>query len=208
MYLSVYGESQTEKVIEKSRFLTFVSHVSGEDEAREFLARVKGLHSQATHVCYGFIADGLGNLQRFSDAGEPQGTAGLPILGAIKARNLFETAVAVVRYFGGIKLGAGGLVRAYSSSATEGLNAAEVRAYEPCVKIKITVGYPEVSALTRFLEREGTEFTRNFSDFAEFTAAVREREKITFLSALREALNGRANTEEGETFIYPFPISK
>ena len=102
MYLSVYGETVTEKVIEKSRFLTYAAHTAGEDEARVFLDRVRALHPQATHVCYGYIADPIGNEQRFSDAGEPQGTAGMPILGVLKAKKLYETSVAVVRYFGGI----------------------------------------------------------------------------------------------------------
>ena len=108
----VYAPHESEKVIEKSRFLTYSEHVQSEDEAKAFIARIRKMHSLATHVCYAFIADKAGNLQRFSDDGEPQGTAGIPILEVLKAIKLYETAVAVVRYFGGIKLGAGGLVRA------------------------------------------------------------------------------------------------
>ena len=114
---TVYTRHESEKVIEKSRFLTYSTHVESEEEAKAFLAEIRKAHSLATHVCYAYIADKIGNLQRFSDDGEPQGTAGVPILEVLKAKKLFETAVAVVRYFGGIKLGAGGLVRAYSSSA-------------------------------------------------------------------------------------------
>ena len=123
-YKSVAAPCEREKVIEKSRFLTYAAHTAGEEEARAFLASVRAQHPLATHVCYAFIADRLGNLQRFSDDGEPQGTAGMPILNVIKAQELYETTVAVVRYFGGIKLGAGGLTRAYSSCAAEALSAA------------------------------------------------------------------------------------
>lgn len=118
-YRSVAREAVCERIVEKSRFLGYCAHVAGEEEAREFLSRVRAEHPQATHVCYGFVADKTGNLQRFSDDNEPQGTAGMPILNVIKAQKLFETAVAVVRYFGGIKLGAGGLTRAYRQSAAE-----------------------------------------------------------------------------------------
>ena len=139
MYLSVRGEAVTERIVEKSRFIAFVAHTSGEAEAKAFLARVRGEHPQATHVCYGYVADAIGNEQRFSDAGEPQGTAGMPILSVLKARKLYETTVAVVRYFGGIKLGAGGLTRAYSASAAEGCDAAEICEYGECVRVSMRV---------------------------------------------------------------------
>ena len=137
--LTVFGRHQSEKVIERSRFLAYSEHVESEEEARAFLSEIRKEHSLATHCCYAFIADKAGNLQRFSDDGEPQGTAGLPILEVIKNKKLFETAVAVVRYFGGVKLGAGGLVRAYSSSASENLAGAEIRTLELCVEYEIAV---------------------------------------------------------------------
>ena len=124
-FLSVAGEYTAERTIEKSRFLSYVAHAAGEEEARAFLDRVRREHPLSTHVCWAYIGDRLGNLQRFSDDGEPQGTAGMPILGVLKAKELRETAVAVVRYFGGIKLGAGGLTRAYASLAAEGVEGAK-----------------------------------------------------------------------------------
>lgn len=206
MYLSVHGETVTEKVIEKSRFLTYVAHMAGEEEAKAYLDRVRALHPLATHVCYGYIADKVGNEQRFSDAGEPQGTAGMPILNVLKARKLFETTVAVVRYFGGIKLGAGGLTRAYSSSAAEGVEAAEKREYDICVRLSVFVGYPEVNALMRFLEREGAAFDKNFGEKAEFTVSVREGEYDSFCTRLNDCLKGRAKTTEQGRFYFPFSV--
>ena len=96
-FLSVAAPHTAEKVIEKSRFLTYAAHTAGEEEARAFLERVRAEHPLATHVCHAYVADRLGNLMRFSDDGEPQGTAGMPILGVLRARKLFECAVAVVR---------------------------------------------------------------------------------------------------------------
>lgn len=106
--LTVFGRHESEKVIEKSRFIAYSEHVESEEEAKNFLSEIRSKHTLATHCCYAFIADKTGNLMRFSDDGEPQGTAGMPILDVLKNKKLTETAVAVVRYFGGIKLGAGG----------------------------------------------------------------------------------------------------
>ena len=204
-YASVAGETATEKVIEKSRFLTYIAHVEGEEDARAFLARIRALHPLATHVCYGYVADKIGNEQRFSDDNEPQGTAGMPILNVIKANKLFETAIAVVRYFGGIKLGAGGLTRAYASSAAEAVAAAEKRTFDLCVELKISVEYAEVNAATRFFEEGACELlSREFGAKAEFVAAVRERDQADFCARLNDRLNGRVEITELTRRYYPF----
>ena len=202
-YTSVVGESVFEKTIEKSRFITYVAHVEGEEEARAFLSSVRERHPLATHVCHAFIADKTGNLQRFSDDGEPQGTAGMPILGVLKAQKLFETTVAVVRYFGGIKLGAGGLTRAYAGCAAEAVEAAEKRTYEMCAEVILRVDYAEVNAAIRFLEGEEV-LTREFGAGASFTVAVREAEGESFRNRARDYLNGRVELAEGKRYYYPF----
>lgn len=207
-YKSVAAPCEREKVIEKSRFLTYAAHTAGEEEARAFLASVRAQHPLATHVCYAFIADRLGNLQRFSDDGEPQGTAGMPILNVIKAQELYETAVAVVRYFGGIKLGAGGLTRAYSSCAAETLSAAEKCLYDVCAEYCIRIGYPEVNALTRFLEGRCVIVNRAFEADAAFTVQVREGEAADFCAALSDRLNGKVQIIAQSKYFSPFPLEK
>ena len=87
--LTVHGRTETEKIIEKSRFLTYSQHVESEEEARAFIAEIRTAHPFATHCCFAFVADKVGNLQRFSDDGEPQGTAGVPILDVLKNKKLF-----------------------------------------------------------------------------------------------------------------------
>lgn len=128
-YLTVNNNCESEITIQRSRFITFVFHIENEDEAVDKLKELRKKYFDATHVCYAYIADEAGNKIKFSDDGEPSGTAGQPILEVIKARDLKFTLVAVVRYFGGIKLGAGGLTRAYSSSAARALNDAEIAEY-------------------------------------------------------------------------------
>ncbi len=207
MYLGVYGEAQTERVIEKSRFLGYCRRVEGEDDARAYLAALRALHPAATHVCYGFIADRLGNLQRFSDDGEPQGTAGMPILGVLRAQGLCESLVAVVRYFGGVKLGAGGLTRAYAGIAADTVAACEKRSFEACVELCVAVSYGDEGTLRRFLARNGFAVLKAAYDAAaRFTFAVRLSEKDGVQEALRECFCGKVEITQGAQYLYPFPL--
>ena len=112
--------------IKKSIFIAHVKHVETEESAREFVQMIRKKNFDATHNCLAWILGELGNLQKSNDDGEPSGTAGNPILDTIKKHELTNTAVVVTRYFGGIKLGAGGLIRAYSHTATLGLDAAKI----------------------------------------------------------------------------------
>ena len=206
-YLSVAGEYTAERTIEKSRFIAFVAHAAGEEAARAYLASVRKLHPLATHVCWAYISDQIGNLQRFSDDGEPQGTAGMPILGVLKAKELRETAIAVVRYFGGIKLGAGGLTRAYASLAALGVEGAEKVLYTTCRELLIEADYPEVTPLLRYFEGRGTRvLAKEFGAKALFTVAVKEGEKAAYQAEITELLNGKADILEGESYFYPFPV--
>ena len=129
-YTTITGEIPTDGVspvlyeIQRSRFLAYVIHAEDEEAVRVWLQSVKKEHYEARHVPYAMVLGVRADRQRSSDDGEPGGTAGSPILEAIKARGITDAAVAVVRYFGGIKLGAGGLIRAYAHTAGLGLDAA------------------------------------------------------------------------------------
>ena len=117
-YFCVKKDAENETIIERSRFISYVKKCETEDVARVFLEEKRKAHPFATHNCYAYVTE-RGKIARFSDDGEPQGTAGQPILEVIKNKKLFDTIVVVTRYFGGIKLGAGGLVRAYSQGARD-----------------------------------------------------------------------------------------
>ena len=109
--------------IEKSRFICYMKHVKTEEEYKEYLSSIRKKHHDATHVCSAFVCH---NIQRSNDDGEPSGTAGAPILNVLNKNGLDEMCALVVRYFGGIKLGAGGLIRAYTKSLTEALKDKEL----------------------------------------------------------------------------------
>ena len=202
---TVFARHESEKIIEKSRFLTYSAHVESEEEARAFLAEIRKAHSLATHVCYAFLADKTGNLQRFSDDGEPQGTAGVPILEVLKAKKLFETAVAVVRYFGGIKLGAGGLVRAYASSAAENLDGADIRVLEVCAEYLIEVDYTGIDSIQKYLSTHPCSLlSTDYGEKVTFTVAVKKSEETSFVEGLIDFMQGRVEVVSGEEYYAPF----
>lgn len=125
-YLTVTGYGESEIVISKSRFITYVNRAETEEEAHAFIDKIKKMHHSATHNCSAYMIGEHDNIQKANDDGEPSGTAGVPMLEVLKKQHLQDTVVVVTRYFGGIKLGGGGLIRAYGKATTEGLQAAGV----------------------------------------------------------------------------------
>ena len=206
-YLSLAGETVTEKVIEKSRFITISRHICGDEEAKAFISQVSAKFSDATHNCYAYVADKLGNTLRFSDNGEPQGTAGMPMLEVLRARKLCEVAVVVTRYFGGVKLGAGGLVRAYSGCVAENLSAAEIVSYEPCCESDYIFSYSEADGAMRFFSSRGADvINTQYADGVIYTVAVKKEEEEAFNAALVNAVNGRVNIKKLREYFFPFSI--
>jgi uncharacterized YigZ family protein len=134
--LEVGSSTISELEVKKSKFIGYASPVGSWDDAVGYIARVKQEHPKARHVCHGFKC---GSNERCSDDGEPSGTAGLPILGAIKGEEITNVVCVVVRYFGGIKLGAGGLIRAYGAAARQVLREAPVVFTTPKNSIQVTV---------------------------------------------------------------------
>ncbi|MFT9849077.1 YigZ family protein [Aneurinibacillus sp. REN35] len=125
-YLTVRPMGSTEIEINRSRFISYVKRVETPEDAVAFIQEIKKKHWDATHNCSAYIVGENDQFQKMDDDGEPSGTAGKPILEVIKKKGLKDTAVVVTRYFGGIKLGAGGLIRAYGKSASAGVRAAGV----------------------------------------------------------------------------------
>ena len=129
-YKTLREENSAEFIINKSRFIGYGCPCQTEEEALSFLSRIRTKHKDATHNCYAYIIGLNSGIMRYSDDGEPGGTAGMPIIEVMKARGVVNCAVVVTRYFGGIKLGGGGLIRAYGKATTEGLKAVKVLASE------------------------------------------------------------------------------
>lgn len=179
-------------VVEKSTFISFACRASTVGQANFFVSEIAKKHYDATHNCYAYLTE---EGQKFSDDGEPQGTAGLPILNAIKSKELFNVAVVVTRYFGGIKLGAGGLVRAYGKAANEVLESAEKATFKECCVFDVNCGYPFVSAVEsaaancKIMDRE-------YADGAKYRIAVPVADEQKFIKALNNAAQGKAKFEK------------
>ena len=207
-YLSVFSPCTFEKVIEKSRFIANCAHAESEEEARAFVAKIRAEHSLATHNCFAFIADRKGNLMRFSDDGEPQGTAGMPMLEVLKNKKLYETVAVVTRYFGGIKLCAGGLVRAYAGTVSEALLQANIREFTTCRELFLAVSYENLDALKKFLSsHDCTVKDTSYAENVCVSVAVKADAETEFTGSLHDYMVGRVKTERGQEFLFPFPVA-
>jgi uncharacterized YigZ family protein len=141
MYITVKNEANESFEEKKSEFIGWVKPVTTEDEAKQFVNEIKNKHREATHNVYAYIIGENMGIQRYSDDGEPQGTAGIPVLDVIKKNNITDVAVVVTRYFGGILLGAGGLCRAYTKGAALAIKKAGVVEKVVAINTKITMDY-------------------------------------------------------------------
>ncbi len=148
-------------VIEKSKFICYLKPVFSEDEYKEYLKEIKKKHYDATHVCTGLV---LKNIKRSNDDGEPSGTAGMPILNVLEKNKLENTCALVVRYFGGIKLGAGGLIRAYSNATVEALNKAIIVEDVSYPKYQIKVSYEIANKLDNFLNKNTIYLNKEYGE--------------------------------------------
>ncbi len=141
-YITLSGSSREEIVISKSRFIGYAAPCADEQEALAFLQRIREEHKTATHHCYAYIIGENSGIMRYSDDGEPGGTAGLPIMDVLRNGSLVNSCVVVVRYFGGVLLGTGGLVRAYTQSARAAVDAAGIARMELTSEDLCEVPYP------------------------------------------------------------------
>lgn len=155
IYRTVKEYGQDETIINKSKFIGYVSPIDSEEGALEFIEMIKTKHKDATHNVYAYVYGEDSNVQRFSDDGEPSGTAGIPVLEVIKKEDLRNVVVVVTRYFGGIKLGGGGLIRAYTKSAKIGLEAGQIVDMTIHTKLSINIDYTILGKFENFLSNSG-----------------------------------------------------
>lgn len=164
-YLTIKDSAMAEYEISRSRFIAYLERVSSEAAAIEFIAKIKKRHWDARHHCYAYIIGEKSNVQKADDNGEPSGTAGKPMLEVLKKNELTDTIVVVTRYFGGIKLGAGGLIRAYGTAVTTALGIAEIVEKAIFTRVSITIDYSLLGTLENNLHLENYIIeTKEFTD--------------------------------------------
>ena len=194
-YTTVRREGVFEYEDRKSVFIGTAVPVSTEQDALAFIAFIKKKYPDARHHVYAYVLR-ENSTMRFSDDHEPQGTAGMPVLDAIRKNGCTDTAVVVIRYFGGTLLGTGGLVRAYSAAAVGALENAEIIPYDIYSEIKIVVSYSDYQRITPTISDYGFRVTDTvYSDSVVINGRISKERANDFLNTLNEVTSGRAKTE-------------
>ena len=195
-YFTVAGTGEAEIVEKKSRFIAHVIPVTEEKEAIEHIEKIKKQYWDARHNCYAFVLGLDGRIQRYSDDGEPGGTAGMPMLEVLIGEKVKNVLVVVTRYFGGTLLGTGGLVRAYSKSTKEGLTAAGIVERILYRRINVTVSY-DLSGKVQYETMQGGHMVEDtvYAENVCFKLLVRVSYADKFVKDITNATNGRAEIE-------------
>ena len=198
-FRTIKEDGQVLEEIKKSRFICHAKRVYSEEEARDFITAIKKEHYKATHNCSAFIIGEHSEIKRTSDDGEPSGTAGVPMLGVLENHNLTNVCVVVTRYFGGIKLGAGGLIRAYAGSVALAVKEIGIIEIKEQAGIAIQMSYAQYQEYNNFLKEHNLmELDTNFTDQVNTMIYVDKEEKETIKAALVEFFNGKITlTDQG-----------
>lgn len=198
-YRTVAQFGEAEIVIEKSIFIGYAKPVGSEEEALAFIQEIKKKHRDATHNVPAYVLGEHNDIQRCNDDGEPSGTAGVPVLEVLKKEDVRDVAVVVTRYFGGIKLGTGGLVRAYTKGAKIALEAAKIITRVLYQTVIVTVDYTMLGALQNQLRLKQYD-TKNvvYDEQVHLHVWVETEGVVDFKAQVTEWTNGRAVIEDGE----------
>lgn len=198
-FKTIKEDGQVQEEIKKSRFICHAKRVYSEDEARDFITVIKKEHYKATHNCSAFIIGERSEIKRTSDDGEPSGTAGVPMLGVLENHNLTNVCVVVTRYFGGIKLGAGGLIRAYAGNVALAVKEIGIIEIKEQAGIAIQMSYAQYQEYNNFLKEHNLmELDTNFTDQVDTMIYVDKEEKENIKAELVEFFNGKVTlTDQG-----------
>lgn len=202
-YYTIKKDAVGQLIINKSRFIGHVSRVATEEAAHAFIQQIKKKHHDATHNCSAYMIGEHNQIQKANDDGEPSGTAGVPMLEVLKKQNLKDTIIVVTRYFGGIKLGAGGLIRAYGSTTTEAINSAGVVDRQLMQGFSVVVDYSMLGKLENTLRNsEYVLETINYSETAEFIVYVRDGQEQQFRDWIVDLTSNQVTfAEKGTAYV-------
>ncbi|KMJ55451.1 hypothetical protein AB685_27165 [Bacillus sp. LL01] len=198
-YQTVKRRGDHEIIIQKSRFISYFSRATTEEEAQAFIEEIKKKHRDANHNCSAYLIGEQDNIQKANDDGEPSGTAGVPMLEVLKKRQLKDTVVVVTRYFGGIKLGAGGLIRAYGGAVSEGLNAVGVVERKLMQIMHAHLDYHWLGKVENELRQSIYQLKQiEYLDQVDVQTYVASDELDAFEEWITNLTNGQAEIERGE----------
>lgn len=200
MYTTIGKAASFELIEKKSRFIAHAQPVSTEQEALDVLDEIRHEHAQARHNVYAYRLQG--GRMRYSDDGEPAQTAGMPTLDVLVHAEVFDAIIVTTRYFGGVLLGTGGLVRAYTQAAQGALEQAGIVVIDECRDVTVSVGYALFESVSRLVERSGMSIiSTDFSDVVTIVIRAKEALVPDLVAALTELSAGRASIELSDIFF-------
>jgi uncharacterized YigZ family protein len=193
-------EGKTAEIVEKkSRFISYMLPVESADEAMEFVEKIKKQNWDARHNCYAFVIGQNNELQKFSDDGEPGGTAGKPMLDVLLGEGIHNCIVVVTRYFGGVLLGTGGLVRAYSKAVKEGINASIIKEKVFGEELNITTDYNGIGKIQYIISEMGIKIhEEEYTEVVTVNLKIRKSDCDRFVNRITEATAGKAIVNDRE----------
>lgn len=203
-YKTIKGSAEARFIEKKSEFIGYIRHTPTEEEAIAFINEIRAMHRKATHNCYAYILRD-NNIARHSDDGEPGGTAGVPIYEVLRKEGLTDITCVVTRYFGGVLLGAGGLVRAYTEGAKIAVDAAEILNMQTAVKTQLILEYPLYGKIGKTLsDFDVRTENEEFGADVRITLYIRSEDYENFSATLVDLCNGSITINKLEELEYNF----
>lgn len=203
-YKTIARRCEARFIEKKSEFIGYLCPVQTEEQAVAFIEEIRAMHRKATHNCYAYILR-ENNAARHSDDGEPGGTAGVPIYEVLRKEGLTDVCCVVTRYFGGVLLGAGGLVRAYTKGAKDAVDAAQIKCMAEAVKLAVTVDYGLYGRLAQvFAEFDARIEDERFADNVRIVLHIRAENSQKLTDKLVDVCNGAVSVEEIEKLNFDF----
>lgn len=203
-YKTIARRCEARFIEKKSEFIGYLCPVATEEQAVAFIEEIRAMHRKATHNCYAYILR-ENNAARHSDDGEPGGTAGVPIYEVLRKEGLTDVCCVVTRYFGGILLGAGGLVRAYTKGAKDAVDVAQIKCMAAAVRLAVTVDYGLYGKLAQvFADFDARVENEEFADNVCITLCIREENSAALMDKLIDTCNGNITINEVEKLNFDF----
>lgn len=203
-YKTIARRCEARFIEKKSEFIGYLCPVQTEEQAVAFIEEIRAMHRKATHNCYSYILR-ENNAARHSDDGEPGGTAGVPIYEVLRKEGLTDVCCVVTRYFGGVLLGAGGLVRAYTKGAKDAVDAAQIKCMAEAVKLAVTVDYGLYGRLAQvFADFDARVEDERFADNVRIVLHIRAENSQKLTDKLVDVCNGAVSVEEIEKLNFDF----
>lgn len=206
-YITIKEQTTNEVIINKSRFITTLFKVESEEEAKEQIAEIKAQHKGANHNCSAYVIGDQHQIQKANDDGEPSGTAGVPMLETLKKEDVHNVVVIVTRYFGGIKLGTGGLIRAYQSGVTEAIQKSGKVSMELSIKYEVTLNYDQTGKFEYELAQ--TDYLlvdQLYTDKVTYTIHVKSKDQQAFETFVSQQTQGTGEIKKEAEMLLPFIV--